>query len=191
MKGSGFLLAGRCHSKSQYPGHLHLLLTWVTCQSKGASWYFHSESAAFGSRKCFLFLWGKDFTKRLMAGTPGVKPRFSWIPLPQGLHIPLSRSRIEGYLIQQVLEDREELCWKRLVALNPWGSDRASTWDRALRKELAGCGWVHPNSQQWELLCLPPLIGFLKCQQIRQLILVNEAMMSHTQAHRHHHHHLT
>lgn len=142
-------------------------------------------------RKCFLFLWGKDFSKRLMAGTPGVKPRFSWIPLPQGLHIPLSRSRIEGYLIWQVLEDREELCWKRLVALNPWGSDRASTWDRALRKELAGCGWVHPNSQQWELLCLPLLIGFLKCQQTRQLILVNEAMMSHTQAHRHHHHHLT
>lgn len=143
-------------------------------------------------RKCFLFLLRErlpDFTKRLMAGTSGVKPRFSWIPLPQGLRIPLSMSRIQGYLILQVLEDREELCWKRLVALNPRGCDRASTWDRALRKELAGCWWIHPNSQQWELLCLPPLTGFLKCQHTRQLIPVNESMMSHTQAYHHHHHH--
>lgn len=195
MAGSGFLWAGQRHSKSQYPGHLHLFLTWVTCQSKGASWYFHSESAAFGSREKVLPVFIEGKTSWLYQEAHG---RNTWgkaeilMNSPStGLHIPLSRSRIEGYLILQVLEDREELCWKRLVALNPWGSDRASTWDRALRKELAGCWWVHPNSQQWELLCLPPLTGFLKCQHTRQLIPVNEATMSHMQAHHHHHHPLT
>ena len=71
------------------------------------------------------------------------------------------------------------------VASNPRGSEGTPTLDRALRSELAVCWGIHSNSQQWKLLCLPTLIGFLKHQQTKELILINEARVSPTWDHHH------